>query len=158
MNHTFADYITEGWFIVYMDDLLIYSSTLEEHHHHQQLILQRLHNTNLFLKISKCTFDATKIEYLGMIIQKQKVEMDPVKVQGISAWPTPTNVKDIKAFLGFCNFYCCFISHFATIAKPLTQLMRKDVPWTWGPMQKKAFEALKCAFTEGPVLAHWDPD
>ena len=95
MNETFTDYIAQGWFIVYMDDLLIYSSTLDEHHEHQRLILQRLMDANLFLKLSKCTFDATTIEYLGMVIKYGHMEMDPIKVKGIKEWPNPKNVKDI---------------------------------------------------------------
>ena len=140
MNETFADYIAQGWFIVYMDDLLIYSSTLDEHHQHQRLILQRLKDANLFLKLSKCTFDAVKIEYLGMIIEHGHTKMDPVKVKGITEWPTPRNVKDIRAFLGFANFYCHFISHFATISHPLTLLTKKDKPWKWTNEQEVAFQ------------------
>ena len=152
MNETFADYIAQGWFVIYMDDLLIYSTTLEEHHEHQRLILKRLKDANLFLKLSKCTFDATTIEYLGMIIRHKQVEMDPVKVKGITDCPTPKNVKDICTFLGFCNFYRRFISHFASIVKPLTNLTRKDVQWIWEKDEEETFQHLKAAFVSSSML------
>ena len=132
MNDTFADYIMLGWFIVYMDDFLIYSNTLEEHHKHQQLVLQHLQDANLFLKISKCTFNTWQIKYLGMIIKHHEMKMDPVKIKGIVEWPTPHTVKDIHTFLGFVNFYWRFISAFASIVQPLTRLTKKDKKWIWG--------------------------
>jgi hypothetical protein len=66
------------------------------------------------------------VEYLGVIIRQEKVEMDPVKVEGIAKWPIPVTVKDIHSFLGFCNFYCSFIANFSAVACPFNDLMKKQ--------------------------------
>ena len=66
--------------------------------------------------------------------------MDPVKIQGIANWPTPTTVKHIQSFMGICNFYHPFIFQFSHIAQPLNQLTKKDTPWEWGLKQQQAFE------------------
>jgi len=79
--------------------------------------------------------------------------MDPVKVQGVADWPTPTRVKEIQSFLGFVNFYRRFIRSFSDTARPLHALTRKSKKWSWGPPEQKAFEALKTAVTSAPVLA-----
>jgi hypothetical protein len=80
--------------------------------------------------------------------------MDPVKISGIRDWPTPWTVKDVRSFLGFCNFYHPFIRGFATIAKALNRLTKKDTTWTWGEEQMKAFTTLKTRVTSEPILAH----
>jgi ribonuclease HI len=79
--------------------------------------------------------------------------MDPAKIKGISNWPTPTSVKQIRSFLGFCNFYRPFIYHFSHIARPLNELTRKNIPWQWGQKQQTAFEKLRDRVTSEPVLA-----
>ena len=79
--------------------------------------------------------------------------MDPIKISGIKEWPTPTKVKDIRSFLGFCNFYRAFIRGFAHVARPLTQLTRKDATWQWGIEQQEAFDTLKKRVTSKPILA-----
>jgi hypothetical protein len=84
--------------------------------------------------------------------------MDPAKVQAVTDWPTPRNLKDVRGFLGFANFYCRFIEGFARIAQPLNDLTRKDVPWSWGQSQQEAFSELKARFTSSPVLVMWQPD
>ena len=78
--------------------------------------------------------------------------MDPAKIAGIATWPTPTSVKQVRSFLGFCNFYQPFIYQFSHIARPLNKLTRKDTPWTWGERQQEAFETLRKRITSEPVL------
>ena len=87
-----------------------------------------------------------------MIIEEGKISMDPGKLKGISEWPSPTTVKQTRGFLGFGNFYRCFIRHFSEIAKPLNGLLKKDQKFEWTPDCQKAFEELKKRFTEEPVL------
>jgi hypothetical protein len=84
--------------------------------------------------------------------------MDLVKVQGILDWPTPKKVKDVQAFIGFCNFYQCFIQGFSDIARPLTQLTRKEVEWNWTTEAQQAFDKLKERFTMAPMLVMPNPD
>ena len=84
--------------------------------------------------------------------------MDSSKVQTIQDWPEPCKVKDVQSFLGFANFYCCFISDYSDIMILLTQLTHKGIPWNFTDAAQKSFQALKSAFISAPVLTHWVPD
>jgi len=84
----------------------------------------------LFLCLEKCEFHQKQIEYLGLVILENKVVMDPVKVAGVCDWPTLENQTDVQAFIGFVNFYCCFIWDFSTIARPLFDLTHSDKAWS----------------------------
>ena len=106
----------------------------------------------LFLCPEKCEFHRKRIEYLGLVISENKVEMDPVKVAGVRDWPTPKNRTDVQAFIGFVNFYRCFIWDFSTIARSLFDLTRSDKAWSWDTKEREAFECLKMAVTTAPVL------
>jgi len=152
MNDLFKELIDEGCVIIYMDDILIFTETLEEHHRIVKRVLKILAKSKLYLKAEKCSFEQTKIEYLGLIISAGQIEMDPVKVEGVSAWPTPSNVKEVQSFLGFVNFYRRFIKDFSDIAKPLHELTRKDSAWNWTDACQKAFDLLKNAITSSPIL------
>ncbi len=79
--------------------------------------------------------------------------MDPAKIAGINKWPVPQTIKQVQAFLGFCNFYRHFIKDFSHIAHPLFNLTKKGVPFVWGPDQERAFTTLIMIFTKAPVLA-----
>lgn len=83
--------------------------------------------------------------------------MDPIKVKGVADGPTPSNLRQVRAFLGFGNFYRCFIRNFGSIARPLTELTKKDVSWNWGQRQQQAFQQLKQSFILMPVLIQPDP-
>jgi Reverse transcriptase (RNA-dependent DNA polymerase) len=117
MDDIFQEEITQGWLKIYMDDMII---TMEDDNvlHTQKVnqILQKLIDHDLFLKPEKCQFHKKEVEYLGDIIGGEKVMMDPIKVRGITEWPTPTTIKEVHSFLGFCNFYCPFILNFSGIA------------------------------------------
>jgi hypothetical protein len=116
MNDIFRDMLNKGWLIIYMDNILIYSNNLEEHRKQTLHVLARLRENDLFLKAEKCKFNVKEVEYLGLIISKNKITMDPTKLAGIRDWPSLTNVKGVQSFLGFGNFYRRFIRHFAEIA------------------------------------------
>jgi hypothetical protein len=107
----------------------------------------------LYLKPEKCTWEAPCVDYLGLILEKGVTRMDPAKIKGIASWPTPTTVKQVRSFLGFCNFYRPFIYHFSHIARPLNELTQKENPWTWEERHQKAFEELRNRVTSEPVLA-----
>ena len=109
MDDIFGDMINECIIIVNMDDIFIFAPdeiTLTEN---TKKVLARLRDNDLFLKPTKCEFNKTKIEYLGMIIEEGKISMDPGKLKGIRDWPSPTTVKQTRGFLGFGNFYRRFI-------------------------------------------------
>jgi hypothetical protein len=140
---------------IYMDDIAIATTgTLQDHIDAIHDVLRVAEQHDLYFKLSKCTFHASSIDYLGVIIEKGMTHMDPVKIAGIKNWPIPTKVKDVCSFLGFCNFYCPFIQGFAHLARPLNKLTRKDTEWTWEARHQKAFEELKTRVMMEPVLAH----
>jgi hypothetical protein len=148
MNHIFKDLIDQGSIIVYMDNILIFTEDQVSHNKVTTQVLDILKENDLYLKPEKCEFNKNKIEYLGLIISHNNVSMDPVKVQGIMDWPTPTKVKDIQAFLGFANFYQQFIKDFSKLARPLTQLTQKGIEWSWSEEADKAFKDIKTQFTK----------
>src|SRR5947209_4498186 len=84
--------------------------------------------------------------------------MAPEKVQAVRDWPEPWKVKDIQSFLGFANFYCCFINNYSDIIIPLMRLMHKNAPWNFSDECRSSFNSLKEAFTSAPILTHWVPD
>src|SRR5258705_10435285 len=118
--------------VCYMDDILIYSSSLMDHWRITREILQTLHSYKLFLQPEKCKFEHREVDYLGLVISKDHVVIDPVKVQGVTDWPQPAKVKDIQSFIGFMNFYQRFIQNFSEITHPLHMLTRKSKDWSWG--------------------------
>ena len=96
MTNMLQEFIDEGWLLVYMDDILIYSEdNLELHHARTRKVLQQLQQNDLYLKPSKCFFDQTTIEYLGLMISRDIVSMDQVKVTGITAWETPKHLHNM---------------------------------------------------------------
>ena len=158
MNVIFADLIAEGKVAVYLDDILIWSDDLSEHRKVVKEVLSRLQKYDLYLRPEKCLFERDEIEFLGLIIRAGEVAMDPIKTDAIASWPIPQNLKDVRGFIGFANFYRRFIKDFSKMARPLHDLTKKDVPFVWGPAQQQAFDKLKDAFITQPVLAMWDPE
>jgi hypothetical protein len=153
MNKIFEDLIDGGHVVIYLDDILIFSDNLNQLDQLTHEVLSRLEKFDLYLKPEKCVFAQTSIEYLGIIIAKGQVRMDPTKLAGITNWPTPRMVKQVQAFLGFCNFYRRFIQGFSQIARALFELTKKGVPFHWERNQESAFRTLIHAFTTAPVLA-----
>jgi hypothetical protein len=132
MNEIFQDLITEGVVLVYLDDILIFTNSLEEHSRITRLVLDLMCKHKLYLRPEKCEFEKVRIEYLGVIISHNKVEMDPVKITGVAAWPTPSNKKEVQSFVGFINFYQRFIPGFSHHVRTLFDLTMKDVRFIWG--------------------------
>ena len=151
MNDIFKDLIEEGKVLVYLDDILIFSMTLGEHRTIVSRVLQILRANKLFLKPEKCEFEKPETEYLGVIVGRGQVRMDPVKVKGISEWPVPKTQRELQSFLGFTNFYRRFIKGYGEIALPLTSLTGKK-DWAWGDDQLAAFQKIKDLVSSAPVL------
>ena len=152
MDATFKDLINEGIIIIYMDDLFLFAKDITSLEENTKWVLQRLLDNDLYLKPRKCEFARTKVEWLGMIIEENRISMDARKLKGIRDWPTPTTVKEVRGFLGFGNFHWRFIRHYSNIAKPLNDTTKKDQPFNWTTKCQQAFEELKKRFTEEPVL------
>src|SRR6201995_4671104 len=157
MNKYFRDMINEKWIVIYLYDILIMAKTPKELEEQTKRVLQRLKDKDLFLKLEKCKFNQTELEYLGLIISEGQIRMDAAKLAGIKQWPEPTTVKQVRSFLGFANFYRKFIGHYSEIAKPINALTQKDKPFIWTKECQQAFELLREKFLEEPVLKMIDP-
>ena len=152
MDAIFADMIDDNVVVIYMDDIFLFAPDETTLTKNTRKVLDRLRDNDLFLKPTKCEFNKTKVEYLGMVIEEGKISMDSGKLKGIRDWPIPTTVKQVRAFLGFGNFYRRFIWHFSELAKPLNDLLKKDHKFEWTNDCQKTFDELKKRFTEEPVL------
>ena len=140
---------------VYMDDIGIATRTnLDDHHCAVYDVLRVAQLHDLYFKPEKCLFDAPSMDYLGVILEKGVTRMDPAKITGADMWPTLTTPTEVRKVLGFFNFYRPFIKDFASIARPLHKLTRKDQEWQWGDQEQTAFDTLKKRVTSEPVLAH----
>jgi reverse transcriptase-like protein/uncharacterized protein DUF4939/aspartyl protease len=143
--------------ICYMDDILIYSQNEKLHTHHVRVILRALQDAKLQCKPEKCDFSKTEVTFLGYVVNLGGISMDLKKVSAVTDWTTPTCVKDVQSFLGFANFYRRFIRNYSKITAPLTNLTKKDQPFSWTDEAQQAFDALKTAFTQAPMLLTFDP-
>jgi hypothetical protein len=138
--------------VVYLNDILIFTSTLLVLEQLTHKVLQWLLDLNLFLWPEKCSFNRTSVEYLGIIILEEELQMDPVKLKAVKDWPWPKTVKDIQKFLGFYNFYRCFVQNYSELAWPLFNLIRKGKPFIWTDHHEHAFTGLQHALISSPVL------
>jgi Reverse transcriptase (RNA-dependent DNA polymerase) len=130
MDAIFREEVTSGNVIIYIDNILIATTgSLTQHRDKVAQILKKLQDNNLFLKPEKCQFHKQEVEYLGVIIGKEQVKMDPVKVKRIMDWPIPTNVSELCSFLGFGNYYKDFIPSYSCITRPLHDLTKKNTLW-----------------------------
>jgi len=160
---TFQSYINDAlrpfldiFTSAYQDDVVIYSEDLATHRNHVNQVLRALSKAGLALKPEKCRFNQTEVPYLGFIIGRNGIRMDPKKVSTITDWDVPENLRDVQIFLGFSNFYRRFIAGYSKIVSPLTALTKKDTPFLWSDACQDAFQFLKDAFTSAPILRHFD--
>ncbi|MCH80537.1 Ty3/gypsy retrotransposon protein [Trifolium medium] len=151
MNEVFRPLLRK-YVLVFFDDILVYSNDWESHLDHLKSVLQLLADNGLVANKKKCHFAQETIEYLGHVISHQGVVVDPNKVISVTQWPVPRNVKGVRGFLGLTGYYRKFIRHYGKIAKPLTELTKKD-SFKWGEEAQKAFAELKLRLTTAPVLA-----
>jgi hypothetical protein len=142
--------------IVFIDNILIYSKNLEDHARHLHIILQRLREHHLYAKFSKCEFWLDTVKFLGHTISSDGISVDPSKVQQVMDWKPPTSVHRIRSFLGLAGYYRRFILDFSKIAKPMTELLKKGVKFSWNEKCEEAFHTLRAHLTTAPVLAQLD--
>jgi hypothetical protein len=151
MNKVFMEEL-DKFVVVFIDDILIYSKSRKDHEHHLQIVLGRLRAHQLYAKLSKCEFWLEKIAFLGHILTVEGIEVDPSKVEAVSKWKQPSNVSEVRSFLGMEGYYRRFIKGFSSIARPMTELLKKDNNFVWTPKCEESFQIIKKKLTTAPVL------
>ena len=139
---------------VYLDDIVIYGYNLKNHNAKLIEVFKRLRSANLKLQPDKCNFLKTEIIYLGHIVNEEGVKPNPLKIEAVKNFPQPTNAKGIKSFLGLVGYYRRFIPDMAKIAKPLTELLKKDVKFKWCCFCDESFNTLKNKLISPPILTY----
>ena len=142
--------------LVYIDDVIILGRSFSEHLRNLQAVFERIQSAGLKLKPSKCSFLQDEVQYLGHIVSKDGVKVDPAKTNKVASWSTPTSIREVKQFLGFASYYRRFIEGFAQVAKPLHCLTECKRQFQWTEECQAAFEELRHRLTTSPVLAYPD--
>ena len=135
-----------------MDNILGYSKTLEDHEKYLRIILQTLREHQVYVKFSKCEFWLKEVTFLGHIISKEGIKVDPTKVEAVSKWKQPENSTEVRNFLELAGYYRRFIKDFSKIAGPMTELTKKSKKFIWSSKCEKSFQDLKKRLTRAPVL------
>lgn len=151
MNSILAPFLRK-FSMVFIDNILVYSPSLEAHADHLRQVFLKLREHKFYLKRSKCTFAKTELAYLGHVISQEGVATDPSKTAAMVKWPQPTNVTELRGFLGLTGYYRKFVKHYGIIAKPLTKLLKLK-HFQWNSDAETTFDRLKAAVTSTPVLA-----
>ncbi|KAL0539426.1 hypothetical protein IC582_023638 [Cucumis melo] len=151
MNRVFREFL-DTFVIVFIDDILIYSKTEAEHEEHLRMVLQTLRDNKLYAKFSKCEFWLKQVSFLGHVVSKAGVSVDPAKIEAVTGWTRPSTVSEVRSFLGLAGYYRRFVENFSRIATPLTQLTRKGAPFVWSKACEDSFQTLKQKLVTAPVL------
>ena len=139
-----------------IDDVLVCGRNQQERDSRLRIVLQKMMEAGVILN-ERCKFSIDSVKFLGHMISKEGIQMDPGKVQAISNFPGPTNISELRRFLGMVNHVERFASHMADTTKPLRDLMKKEIDCIWDEPQEKAFQTVKKQLSSTPVLAHCSP-
>jgi hypothetical protein len=139
MSKVFMEYLYK-FIVVFIDDILVYSRNEEEHEGHLRLVLQKLRDHKLYAKLSKCEFWLKQVGFLGHVVSKGGISVDPSKDQDVLSSKAPTSVSDIWSFLGLAGYYRRFIEGFLNLSKPMTELLEKDKQFKWTPTCESSFQ------------------
>ena len=142
--------------LVYLDDIIVYGKSFEELINNLDQVLRRFADAVLKLKPKKCQLFKKEVEFLGHMINEFGVSTDPRKIDCIEYWPQPSNMREIRSFLGLCSYYRRFIPDYSHVAKPLTRLTEKSKSFDWTDECQHAFDCVKKLLMTTPVLAHPD--
>ena len=138
--------------MVYLNDILVIRRSFAEHILNLQEVFNQLQDANLCLKPKKCHFAKREVLYLGYVMSESGISADKSKVEAVKKFPVPTNVKQVRSFVGLASYYRRFIPGFSKIAGPLFALTKKDSLFEWSPSCQKAFERLKQLLTTALIL------
>ncbi len=142
--------------LVYLDDIIVFGATFEQHLERLERVFERLDKVGLRLKAKKSVFFTSSIEYLGHHITRDGIQPSETKVKALMKMPPPTDLTQLRSFVGLCSYFRKFIKGYTEKAKPLTDLTKKNCVFSWDEMQQTAFVELKNALAEAPMLAHPD--
>jgi hypothetical protein len=151
MNKVFMEFL-DKFFVVFIDDILIYSKSNEEHEKHLRLIMEKLREHKLYAKFSICEFWLSEVAFLGHIVSKEGIAVDPSKVTAVTEWEPPKNVGEIRSFIGLAGYYRRFIKNFSKIATPMTELLKKEKKFKWTDEYEVSFQELNKRLVSAPVL------
>lgn len=143
--------------LTYLDDIFVHGSSKEEHDKALLRLMAALEDFGLRIKPSKCEFALREIVYLGCVINKNGIMPDPARVEAISNLPEPTNLTELRSFLGAVNFYKKYINGLHNLRSPLDNLLKKDTPWVWDSTCQRSFNQLKKALSSKVLLTHYNP-
>ena len=158
INKLLRDLINTGKVATFINNVIVGTEMEEGHDKIVAEIIRRIEENDLYIKLEKCKWKVREVGFLGVIIGPEGIKMEKKKVKGVLEWLTPKCIKDVQKFLGLANYYYWFIKGFASIARPLHDMVKKDKKWEWTEKQERAFGELKKRFTEELVLAAPDLD
>ena len=138
--------------MVFIDDILVYSKDWENHDKHLRVVLETLRKETLYAKLSKCEFWLREMSFLGQIVSKEGIQVDPKKVEVIIEWKPPRNFTEVHSFLGLAGYYRRFVKGFSMTTAPMTRLLQKNVKVEWSEKCQIGFDKLKAFLTKAPVL------
>lgn len=141
--------------LVYLDDILVFGRDLIEHNQRLKHVLSVVGKSGLTLNLKKCSFASDSVRYFGHVISGSGISPNPEKVADLLALSAPTNITELRSFLGLASFYRRFVAGFSKTVSSLTQLLRKDTKFEWGNSQMKAFELVKNKLSNPPILIHF---
>lgn len=156
INHVLREHL-DHFVIAYLDDILVFSKTKEEHVEHVRQVMEELQSAKLLLEPNKCVFHTQEVDFLGYTIKPGQIRMQRKKIEAVLDWATPTTVTEVRAFLGFANFYRRFLKNHSKTILPLTALTKLDEQWNWTEKHQEAFEKVKQQIASDPVLLGADP-
>eukprot|EP00253_Pinus_taeda_P020544 PITA_20544 len=158
MTNNVFHWFLDKFVLIFIDDILIYSRSQQEHEEHLRLVLQTLREHQLYAKFSKCDFFKEEIQYLGHVITKEGIAVDPEKIKTIMEWPIPKDVADMRSFMGLAGYYRRLVEGFSRIAYPITSLQKKGKVFRWTLECQQSFDRLKHLLTTAPILSRADPN
>jgi len=138
--------------LVYLDVVVVFGENLSAHNERLCEVFSRMRKHNLKLQPDKCEFLRREVSYIGHIIGQTGVKPDEKRVKAVRDYPEPRTTRELKVFLGLTGYYRRFIPNFSKVAKPLTELRKKNVPYTWNDKTETAFATLKSLLTTEPLL------
>ena len=152
MNRVFRSYVDQ-FVVIFLEDILVYSKDQKSHDTHLRVVLKTLRKEQLYAKLSKCEFWMNEVSFLGHIVSKEGIRVDPKKIEVVVEWnPQKKNVTEVRSFLRLVEYYRRFVKGFSMTETPMTRLLQKNVKYEWSEKCQRSFNKLKSFLTEAPVL------